>query len=307
MLALKRLQQRAALLRALRSFFSSNSFLEVDTPLRQPVIIPERYIEPLRSEEAYLQTSPELCMKRLLASGCDKIFQICPCFRKNESGRRHLEEFTMLEWYRTDSDYEQLMVDCRNLFLFILSEMQELEFGGKASSLFSGLDLTSPWEVLTVEEAFHRFCPVSMDQALDQDKFDELLVEYVEPQLGQNCPTFLKDYPVELGSLAKESSDKPGFVERFELYLSGVELANGFTELTDEVEQRKRFGAEIESIRKSWGPDIAMPERFLADIKKLDSAAGIALGVDRLFMLAFNIENIGEAVSFTPEDSGKDK
>ncbi len=126
MLDLPGLHIRAALFRLVRQFFSDRGFLEVDTPVRLPVTIPESNITPLRAEDHFLQTSPELCMKRLLAAGCSKIFQICPCFRKGEHGSRHLEEFTMLEWYRTGADYHQLMSDCDALLFFIASGLKEM-------------------------------------------------------------------------------------------------------------------------------------------------------------------------------------
>jgi len=303
MLHVERLQQRATLMSNIRSFFASRGFLEVDTPVRQPVLIPERYIEPLQSEEAYLQTSPELCMKRLLACGCSKIFQICPCFRKNEKGRRHLEEFTMLEWYHSGENYLKLMEDCEELFRFLKHQMSVPQNSSDSRyTLFEGFDLDGPWERLTVEDAFKKFSPQKLAQALKDDSFDEILVEYIEPNLGKRTPTFLMDYPLELGSLAKAKTKAPDIVERFELYLGGIELANGFSELTDEQEQRLRFEEEIADIDKTWGSAAQMPERFLQDIKKLKQAAGIALGVDRLCMLALGVGDIRDVVSFSPED-----
>jgi lysyl-tRNA synthetase class 2 len=288
---------------SLRSFFAARGFLEVDTPMRQPVIIPERYIEPLRSGDAFLQTSPELSMKRLLANGCSKIFQICPCFRKNEKGRRHLEEFTMLEWYHSGENYLRLMDDCEQLLRHVLRELSTpLDVEEAAAPIFQGFDLQLDWERITVEEAFQLYSPCSVQQSLSDNSFDEILVEYVEPHLGLKTPAFLLDYPLELGSLARAKPDNPAVVERFELYLGGVELANGFTELTDEREQRQRFLQEIREIEKSWGPDIVMPERFLQDLRRLQGAAGIALGVDRLLMLALGIDNIHEVVTFSPDD-----
>jgi elongation factor P--(R)-beta-lysine ligase len=303
MLHVERLQQRATLMSSIRSFFASQEFLEVDTPVRQPVLIPERYIEPLRSERAYLQTSPELCMKRLLASGCVKIFQICPCFRKNEKGRRHLEEFTMLEWYHVGESYLKLMDDCEELFRFLKHQMSVLQSSSDVTNqIFEGIDFDGTWERITVEDAFIKFSPITLPQALKDDNFDEILVEYIEPNLGKKAPVFLIDYPLELGSLAKVKTGAPYIVERFELYLNGIELANGFSELTDEQEQRLRFDEELTDINKSWGSGVEMPERFLEDITKLEKAAGIALGVDRLFMLALGAQDINDVVSFSPDD-----
>jgi lysyl-tRNA synthetase class 2 len=288
---------------SLRSFFAGRGFLEVDTPIRQPVIIPERYIEPLRSGDAFLQTSPELSMKRLLAHGCSKIFQICPCFRKNEKGRRHLEEFTMLEWYHSGENYLRLMDDCERLLRHVLRDLSaEGVLEDAAAPIFPGFDLQKDWERVTVEEAFQRYSPCSLQQSLSDNSFDEILVEYIEPQLGLGTPAFLMDYPLELGSLARAKAENPHVVERFELYLGGVELANGFTELTDEGEQRRRFHKELKEIENSWGPDLVMPERFLQDLCRLQGAAGIALGVDRLFMLALGLDDINDVVTFSPND-----
>lgn len=297
------MHQRASLMASLRSFFAGRGFLEVDTPIRQPVLIPERYIEPLRSEGAYLQTSPELCMKRLLASGCAKIFQICPCFRKNEQGRRHLEEFTMLEWYHSGESYLKLMADCEELLRFVQQQfILQSDLHGYTRSFFAGFDFESAWERLTVESAFQKYSPCSVKEALADNSFDEILVEYVEPELGKKTPTFLLNYPLELGSLAKAKATEPDTVERFELYLGGIELANGFSELTDAAEQRLRFEEEIVDIKRTWGQDITMPDVFLRDIENIKVAAGIALGVDRLFMLALGAEDIADVVSFSPAD-----
>lgn len=298
------LHLRAAFFRCIRSFFYQQDFLEVDTPLRQPVYLPESNIVPLASEQEYLQTSPELCMKRLLAAGNNRIFQICPCFRKEERGRLHQEEFQMLEWYRTGADYHQLMFDCEALLRFLkenLSPRQLTDYGA-GLQLFSGLTLGARWRRITVAEAFSRYSPVPLQQALEEDRFDDILVECIEPHLGKGVPVFLYDYPVELGSLARRRWDNPAVVERFELYIQGIELANGFSELTDVEEQRNRFIDEIATIKENTGREAAMPERFLADLGQLDTAAGIAMGLDRLFMIATNRQHITEVVTFAPED-----
>ena len=309
MLDVPGLHMRATLFRLIRSFFFEQGFLEVDTPLRQPVLIPESTIIPLTAEGKYLQTSPELCMKRLLAVGCTKIFQLCPCFRKEELGRLHLEEFTMLEWYRLEADYLTLMLDCEALLRFIVQEMVfaklsttgncQQELHSKKSDLFG---IESDWQRLSVAEAFELFSPVSLDEALEKDRFDELLVEFIEPQLGFGVPTFLYDYPVELASLAKCSTKNPRVAERFELYINGVELANGFSELTDSTEQRIRFSEEITIMEKYGRNEVEMPELFLDDLQKLNNAAGIALGVDRLFMLLMGYDSLSESVTFHPGD-----
>ncbi len=296
---------RAAFFRCIRSFFYDQGFLEVDTPLRQPVYLPESNIVPIASEGQYLQTSPELCMKRLLAQGCDKIFQLSHCFRKGELGRLHLEEFQLLEWYRTGCDYTQLMTDCQALLRFLhatLNSYLASTYASDDKALFAGIDLTARWQKLTVADAFAQYSPIPLKTALDTGSFDEILSEFVEPRLGTDVPVFLYDYPHQLASLARKSTSQPSIAERFELYIKGVELANGFSELTDELEQRRRFEEEITAIHLHCGRNVVMPERFLRDLGKLQEAAGIALGVDRLFMLARNCTNITSAVSFAPED-----
>jgi len=315
MLDVQGLRFRAAFFHSLRSFFIAQQFLEVDTPIRQPLLLPEANIQPLISEDAYLQASPELCMKRLLAVGCDRIFQLCNCFRKGERGRLHLEEFTMLEWYRAGAGYEDLMDDCEQLVSFLLVELGGMEGcavggnggNGSGDSLRPGgrdriIAMQPPWERLSVQAAFARFSPVSLEQALASDTFDELLVEYVEPYLGVERPLFLYDYPVALGSLARRKNGFPHLVERFELYINGIELANGFSELTDVDEQRQRFTEELRLMEKGGRQAMPMPERFLEDLAHLDQAAGIALGVDRLLMLLMGKRCIGEVVSFAPDD-----
>jgi elongation factor P--(R)-beta-lysine ligase len=312
MLDVQGLRFRAAFFHSLRSFFIAQQFLEVDTPIRQPLLLPEANIQPLTSEDSYLQASPELCMKRLLALGCDRIFQLCNCFRKGERGRLHLEEFTMLEWYRAGANYEDLMDDCEQLVSFLLVELGGMEgcvVGGNGSrhSLRPGdsdriIAMQPPWERLSVQAAFARFSPVSLEQALASDTFDELLVEYVEPYLGLERPLFLYDYPVALGSLARRKDGSPHLVERFELYINGIELVNGFSELTDVDEQRQRFTEELRLMEKGGRQPMPMPERFLEDLAHLDQAAGIALGVDRLLMLLMGKKCIGEVVSFAPDD-----
>lgn len=299
------LHLRAALFAAIRDFFTSRGFLEVDTPLRQPVTIPESNIVPLIAEGQYLQTSPELCMKRILAAGCDKIFQLCPCFRKGERGRLHLEEFMMLEWYRRDADYHQLMDDCECLLNEIVAGMVAESTGtapGGEDGALGRFELARPWPRLSVDEAFRRYSPLSLERSMADDCFEEMLVEHVEPKLGCGKPLFLYDYPVEMAALARKKPGDPTRAERFELYLHGVELANGYSELTDAGEQRQRFAAELGRMEKMGLVHGGMPERFLADLERLPAAAGIALGVDRLFMLLAGYGEIGRAVPFGPED-----
>ncbi len=289
------LSRRAEIIQGIRTFFINREYLEVDTPIRLPCLIPEPHIEPEQSSGWFLQTSPEMCMKRLLAAGLPRIFQICRCFRRHERGARHLPEFTMLEWYRAGIDYVALMAECAELLRFVAAKIDCPD--RSAAALLSKAD----WEYLTVQRAFALYAPVSVDQALAEDAFDEILVRDVEPNLGRARPTFLHDYPAALGSLARLKNGDNRVAERFELYVNGLELANGFSELTDADEQRQRFHKEravIEGQGRQPGP---MPDRFLADLGELQSAAGIALGVDRLVMLLCGARSIDEVVAFTPE------
>jgi elongation factor P--(R)-beta-lysine ligase len=308
MLTQQELHLRAAFFAAIRSFFNEKNFLEVDTPLRQPVILPESNIVPLMAGGHFLQTSPELCMKRLLASGCTRIFQICPCFRKEELGRHHLEEFSMLEWYRTDADYSQLMDDCEQLLIYVLEQLlkrcgyQDEAMKKSIAERLGKLKKSLPWRRLTVKEAFDLYSPDPLEKVLAQGVFDERLVEYVEPELGKSTPVFLFDYPSEMASLARKSEVNPYIAERFELFYQGLELANGFSELTDSREQRARFTEELSEIERQQRETGGMQEKFLADLTKIDTAAGIALGTDRLFMLVLGKERVEEAVTFAPGD-----
>ena len=294
------LKKRAALIQSVRSFFINRGYLEVDTPARLPVLIPEAYNEPVESNDHFLQTSPEICMKRLVAeSGCQKIFQICKCYRKNERGDRHLPEFTMLEWYRTQSDYHSLMEECEEL----ICDLARVS-GHSESIVFKDVkvSLEKPWKRLSVADAFKQYSPVTLEHALEQNMFDEVLCRNIEQHLGINKPVFLYDYPTALGALARKKKGDPSVAERFELYIGGLELANGFSELTDANEQRLRFEQDLKSINCQERAAGKMPERFLEALPHLPETAGLALGLDRLAMVLFNAERIDQVVAFVPED-----
>lgn len=295
----KALQARAGLIQSIRHFFIHNGFLEVETPLRIPSPAPEENIEALPSEGWFLQTSPELCMKRLVAAGFSRIFQISKCFRAAERGDRHLPEFTMLEWYVAEFDYHQLMDQCQAM---LLSVCKDLGIGNNIIRQNHKIDLTPPWEKITVTDAFLQHSPITLEEALGQDKFDEILVDYIEPRLNTSRPVFIYDYPPKLAALARLNRNNPSVSERFELYIGGLEIANGFSELTDAGEQRKRF-EEALKIRaaKNWA-NYSMPEKFLNSLDGLPQCAGIALGIDRLLMMITGKEKIDDVVAFTPEE-----
>jgi lysyl-tRNA synthetase class 2 len=294
------LQKRALLIQSIRTFFNNRDYLEVDTPARLPVLIPEAYNEPVESNGHFLQTSPEICMKRLLAeAGCQKIYQICKCYRKNERGDRHVPEFTMLEWYRTQSDYFSLMDECEEL---ILEVAKASGHSGSVAVQGAKISLEKPWERLSVADAFTRYGSVSLKQALEQNMFDEVLCRDIEPHLGFKKPVFLYDYPAALGALARKKKEDSAVAERFEIYIAGVEIANGFSELTDANEQRQRFEQELKRIENQGQPGRRMPEKFLETLPNMPETAGIALGVDRLAMVLWGAETIDDVVTFVPEE-----
>jgi lysyl-tRNA synthetase class 2 len=294
----KNLVLRAEVLHRVRGFFREQGYLEVETPVRIPTPLPEAHIDPIGSEGWVLQPSPEVCMKPLLAAGCARIFQICKCFRKGERGRRHLPEMTLLEWYAADESYSDLMTRTEQLVLYIAQGLgleSELVYQG------SRIDLRPPWTRLTVAEAFRRHGSLPVDAALAQGRFDELMGVEIEPRLGAERPVFLHDYPAACGSLARLKPGDPAVAERFELYIGGLELCNGFSELTDPAEQRRRFEGELDILRRRGRPVHGLPEKFLAALAAMPACAGNALGIDRLVMLLADAASIDEVVAFTPE------
>jgi lysyl-tRNA synthetase class 2 len=293
------LRRRAEVLHATRSFFRERGFLEVETPIRVPVPLPEAYIELVASDNGVLQPSPEVCMKPLLAAGCEKIFQICKCFRRAERGRRHLPEMTLLEWYAVREDYSDLMEQTEQLILHIAGR---LGTAGAISYQGQRIGLAPPWERLTVAEAFARHGEISMASALAEGRFDEILGIKIEPNLGQERPVFLTDYPAAKASLARLKAADPSVAERFELYIGGLELCNGFSELNDPSEQRRRFEAEQRSIQAAGRRVYPLPEKFLDALQRMPPCAGNALGMDRLVMLFCDAGSIDDVVTFTPEE-----
>jgi len=286
-------------MRLIRAFFQNEGYLEVETPVRIPAPAPEANIDAMICRDGwYLQTSPELCMKRLLAKGFRKIFQICRCFRNAERGHRHLPEMTLLEWYTAGKDYLWKMDQVEDLIRFIAKGLgigMPINYQGK------GVDIRGTWERLTVDDAYLKFTGLSAAQAMANQRFDELMAFEIEPHLGESKPVFLMDYPMEAAALAKIRPNTPPVAERFELYMAGIELCNGFTELTDPMEQRRRFEAELR-IREAYGkPASPMPEKFLKELDRMPEATGCALGVDRLVMFFTGANCIDEVVSFTPE------
>jgi elongation factor P--(R)-beta-lysine ligase len=292
------LQLRYQVVQAIRDFFLNAGFLEVQTPVRTPAPAPELHIDAVACSGWFLSTSPELYMKRLLAAGYDKIFQLAPAFRVGERGKIHHPEFTLLEWYRLGADYNSLQTDCRELLQAIC---RRLGRSGGFRSQGRWLEIEGNWPRLTVYEAFRRFAGWELGAEPDADRFDLDLVEKVEPNLGAPTPVLLVDYPAGQAALARLKANDSSVAERFELYWAGIELANGFSELIDAVEQRERFRATNEARRQAGRTIYPESEAFLRSLDHLQPCAGIALGVDRLVLILGDATDLDQVVAFPPE------
>ncbi|MBW1997663.1 MAG: EF-P lysine aminoacylase GenX [Deltaproteobacteria bacterium] len=290
---------RARIIQAIRDFFVDRGYLEVETPYLIPAPTPETHIDPIETEGGFLHTSPELCMKRLLSSGYRKIFQICKSFRRGERGAVHLPEFTILEWYRAGIDYRAIMEECEEMIWGIA---HLLSLGKSIGYRGNQISLERPWVWMSVCEAFELYSSSTMEEALSNGMFHEIMAREIEPRLGIERPVFLYDYPGQLAALSQIKKDDPRLAERAELYLGGLELANAFTELTDPEEQRRRFES-VALERKSLGKPVhPFPEKFITALSSMPGSAGIALGVDRLVMVFADRADIGDVVTFTPEE-----
>ncbi len=295
----RKLLLREEALRSVRRFFREQGFLEVSTPLLSPSLIPEDHIHPVESESGFLLPSPEIHMKRFLAAGYERIFQIGPCFRRGERGEQHLPEFTLLEWYRAGADYRALADDCERLFSAVSQDLfgrTGIEYRGES------IDLAPPWHRVPVRDAFLELAGWNPFEEEDPARFELDLSEKVVPGLHRGAPVFLVDFPAYEASLARKKAGEPGVAERIELFAGGLELANGFTELTDPKEQRQRFEETNDRRRARGAKACPLPEKFLAFLAQVPPSAGIALGIDRLVMLLTGASDIDEVVALVPED-----
>jgi lysyl-tRNA synthetase class 2 len=295
----KNLQLRGEIVAAIRRHFNACGYLEVETPNRIPAPAPEAHIDSLTSEHWFLHPSPELCMKRLLAAGFPRIYQVCKCFRKKERGAKHLPEMTLLEWYATGIGYIAMMTQCEALVTAVAEDLgcfHGISYQGHIISF------NRPWDRMTVRRAFEIYAPVTLNESIRNNTFNEIMACHIEPRLGMNKPVFLYDYPSQFGSMAKNKPQDPSIAERFELYICGIELCNAFTELNDSVEQRSRFDKENEARRAMGKPAYPLSEAFLNALEQMPSAAGNALGIDRLVMLFADTALIDDVVAFIPEE-----
>lgn len=291
------------MVRALRAYFDERDFIEVETATVVSSPGQELHLEALEvlgaDGKRWLHTSPEYQMKRLLAEGLPRIYQLCKAYRRGEKGQFHEPEFSMLEWYRRDSGSEDMMRDTEAL---VASAALAVVGDTRVPGVEGPVDLQAPWERLTVAQAFERHARCSLEAVVqDEDAYYRTLIEEVEPRLGRGRPTFLTHYPASMASLARLRPEDPSLADRFEAYVDGVELCNGFGELTDSVEQRKRFEAERDARRRLGKPLYPIDERLLTALDSLPPSGGNALGVDRLLMLIVGAKTIHEVMAFATD------
>lgn len=289
---------RHQVLSAVRSFFAADGFVEVDTPLLLSTVAPEEHITPVRCDGRVLATSPELQMKQLVAAGLPKVFQLTRSFRKGERGSLHHPEFAILEWYRPGDTLDLLKKDLEGLFNHVA---RKLGVGRTVEWQSDSIDLSAPWPTTTVQDAFIRHAGWDPIGDFDENRFELDLVNLVEPNLGLGCPEMLAYYPTKLGSLAKVHPHDSAICQRAELYVQGLEIANGFVELDDAPEQRRRFESARTAMASRGDPPTEMPEAYLSALAHLPPTVGMALGLDRMVMLFANAASIDEVVAFTPE------
>jgi lysyl-tRNA synthetase class 2 len=315
---------------ALRAWFSEQGFVEVDAGALQVSPGNETHLHAFATEligtaldrhRLYLHTSPEFAMKKLLAAGEERIFSFAPVYRNRERGALHAPEFTMLEWYRAGADYTALWDDCATMLRLAgeVAGRTHWSFRGRSAEIGGGFDR------LTLDDAFRAYagfplldtCPegrqdrdtlarraeaAGIRTAPDDtwsDVFSRVLVETIDPRLGDPRPTILHDYPAPEAALARPVAGRPEVAERFELYVAGVELANGFGELTDADEQRRRLMHEMDEKARLYGERYPIDEDFLAALAHMPPSSGCALGFDRLVMLAAGASSVDQVI-WTP-------
>ena len=323
---LARLRTRAAILRAVRGYFEAEGFLEVETPARVRNPGQEFHLVAFPAgQDRFLITSPEHHMKRLVAAGGEKIVQFCRCFRAEEVGPIHQPEFTMIEWYRANSALSDLMADCEAIVgvaARAVGQGAEVSVPASRGRGSSRLSTQGPFERFSVRELLRVHAGITLrgdetpeemrqlarsagcavdDRAGWDDAFFQIFLDKVEPHLGLRTPTFVEKWPAPLAALARREAGDPLTAERFELYAGGLELANAFGELTDPVEQRERFGAELAARKQSGKTVYPMDEKLLFALGHMPPTCGIALGFDRLVMLVTGASTLGEVQAF-PDD-----
>jgi len=320
---------RVKIVRLIREYFWGQGFAEVNTPAAVTCADQEPHLSPIpvvfhdergADSQFFLQTSPEYAMKKLLAAGYEKIFQICSVWRDfEESGHTHNTEFTMIEWYRSPGELGAIMDDIEKLFKFTAEKLDKkiVEYSGKK------VDIFGDWERASVRELWQKYVGVNFDDYLTKDKlrgltkklgyqvgasddfndlFYKIFLNKIEAHLGVERPTIVYNYPIQMAALARPCPADPRYAERFELYIGGLELANAFGELTDSEAQATRFAAEATERARLSKNAIPIDKELVNALKCVPTAAGIALGVDRMVMLFTGAKNINEAMFNTVKD-----
>lgn len=308
--ALAILRTRARILNTIRAFFAARDVLEVETPLLCHTSVTDPYIQSIPAffqahpdqpqHRYYLQTSPEYAMKRLLAANSGPIFQITKAFRQGEVGRFHNPEFTMLEWYQPGYNHHDLMNEMDELLQLVLNT-KPAERKTYAALFQEYLNIDPHFASLDeLRHSANENKIIVQDDNIDRDTWLNLLSTCcIEPRIGKDRPVFIYDFPASLAALARIQPGHPPLAARFEVYMQGIELANGFYELQDANEQRKRFAENLLQRQKLGCEEILMDEYLLNALAHgLPDCAGVALGIDRLIMLATNSSSIAEVLSF---------
>lgn len=290
------LQQRAYILKTIREFFAERNVWEVETPLLSDATVTDPHIGSIAAGKSYLQTSPEYAMKRLLVAGSGSIYQICKAFREDLVGRLHRPEFTMLEWYRIGFDHHALMDEMDELLQKILKTppAERITY----AEIFKKVLNLNP-HFANVDELISCAKKINFSGKLNDENayLDLLFTHCIEPELAKDRPVFLYDFPASQAALSKIRPGNPPVASRFEVYFKGIELANGFHELQDAKEQRARFDNDLAYRKKHQLPLPPIDEKFLAALEHgLPDCAGVALGIDRLVMLALEKEKIEQVV-----------
>jgi len=290
---------RTKILTKIRSFFAKRKVIEVETPLLLPTTNPAPYLDSFYCNNAYLQTSPEFAMKILLANRSGDIYQICKAFRKNEKGRLHNPEFTILEWYRINFDHHDLMNEVDDLLTYTIKTKKAKRY--TYQKIFQKFLSINPHTITLKQIKLLAKNKNLFVKKLDNDKdtwLQLLFTHLIEPNLGKKEPVFIYDFPKSQAMLAKTRQEKYNPASRFEVYYKGIELGNGFHELNDPKEQRKRFNNDLLKRKKLKLPLVPIDESFLSSLAKLPNCSGVALGIDRLLLLAANVKSLDKILYF---------
>jgi lysyl-tRNA synthetase class 2 len=295
----RNLRLRSRLLQATRNFFLERDFIEIETPIRVATPALESHIDAIPSGSGFLRTSPELHMKRLLAAGHPRIFQIGPCFRHGERGDLHNPEYTMLEWYRADANYSDVLVDTKTLVDTVARAVV-----GSTSLTYQGraIELMPVWDYCRVRDLYLEHAGWDPIANFDGDRFDRDMTAKVMPAIAQDRPVIMADYPAAAAALARLKPTQPEVAERWELCIGPLELANAYSELTDAAEQRTRFESCARERHQRGQAVYEIDEEFMRALESgLPCCAGVALGIDRLAMLLADAPRIDDVLAFREE------